>query len=365
MLDLVEQGSTLAEVIALGKALEAVGVTLINTGIGWHEARIPTIATSVPRGAFSWVTAELKKHLTVPSSPPTASTRRRWRSASWRGEADMVSMARPSWRIPSSSSRRPKTGRTDQHLHRLQPGLPGSRVQAEACLLSGQPASLLRDRAHPSARCPSPRSWLWWGRVRRVGIRLLRRRARPSGEPVRSGERIAASSTSPSGSGQGGVHETLRCFARRLEKCGVELYLGQRQSAESLLGGGFDEVISPPASARAPQHPGDRHPKVLSYLDVLRDHKPVGEKVAVIGAGGIGFDVAEYLVEKRSRRGGGCSSRITGSGEWGIDRQLGERGGLMTPGSAPRERQIWLLQRKESKVGMASARPQAGSTAPC
>ncbi|ELI6432860.1 FAD-dependent oxidoreductase, partial [Aeromonas salmonicida subsp. salmonicida] len=146
-------------------------------------------------------------------------------------------------------------------------------------------------------------------------------------------------------------HETLRYFARRLEKCGVELYLGQRQSAESLLGGGFDEVIlATGIRPRTPNIPGIEHPKVLNYIDVLRDHKPVGQKVAVIGAGGIGFDVAEYLVEKKADS-GTDGHRDHWLKEWGIDKQLGERGGLITPEIDAPERQIWLLQRKESKVG--------------
>ncbi|WP_180343382.1 NAD(P)/FAD-dependent oxidoreductase, partial [Aeromonas veronii] len=146
-------------------------------------------------------------------------------------------------------------------------------------------------------------------------------------------------------------HETLRYFAKRLEKCGVELYLGQRQSAESLLGGGFDEVIlATGIRPRTPNIPGIEHPKVMSYLDVLRDHKPVGQKVAVIGAGGIGFDVAEYLVEKKVEM-DADGHRDHWLKEWGIDKQLGERGGLTAPEIDTPERQIWLLQRKESKVG--------------
>ncbi|MGL4915952.1 MAG: FAD-dependent oxidoreductase, partial [Aeromonas allosaccharophila] len=146
-------------------------------------------------------------------------------------------------------------------------------------------------------------------------------------------------------------HETLRYFAKRLEKCGVELYLGQRQSAESLLGGGFDEVIlATGIRPRTPNIPGIEHPKVMSYLDVLRDHKPVGQKVAVIGAGGIGFDVAEYLVEKKVET-DADGHRDHWLKEWGIDKQLGERGGLTVPEIDAPERQIWLLQRKESKVG--------------
>lgn len=163
MLDLVEQGSSLEEVITLGKALEQVGVTLINTGIGWHEARIPTIATSVPRGAFSWVTAELKKHLKVPlittNRINTPEVAERILAG---GEADMVSMARPFWRTRNLSSRLLKTERT-----RSTPASPATRpASTMSSSRSGPPAWSTRAPASrpssPSAGCLSPRNWRWW-----------------------------------------------------------------------------------------------------------------------------------------------------------------------------------------------------------
>ena len=354
MLDLVEKGSSLEEVIALGKALEQAGVSLINTGIGWHEARIPTIATSVPRGAFSWVTAELKKHLTVPlittnriNTPEVAER------ILAQGEADMVSMARPFLADPEFVIKAAEN-RADE---------------INTCIACNQ-ACLDHVFKQKRASClVNPRACfeteLTFGRVPQPK-KLAVVGAGPAGlafacYAAERGHQVSLFDQAPTIGGQFNFakqipgkeefHETLRYFARRLEKCGVELYLGQRQSAESLLGGGFDEVIlATGIRPRTPNIPGIDHPKVLSYLDVLRDGKPVGDKVAVIGAGGIGFDVAEFLVEKKAE-GSADHHRDHWLREWGIDKSLGERGGLMTPVIDAPERQIWLLQRKESKVG--------------
>ncbi|MFM4703349.1 FAD-dependent oxidoreductase [Aeromonas bivalvium] len=354
MLDLVEQGSSLPEVIALGKALEQAGVTLINTGIGWHEARIPTIATSVPRGAFSWVTAELKKHLTVPlittNRINTPEVAERILAG---GEADMVSMARPFLADPEFVIKAAEN-RADE---------------INTCIACNQ-ACLDHVFKQKRASClVNPRACfeteLTFGRVPQPK-RLAVVGAGPAGlafacYAAERGHQVSLFDQAPIIGGQFNFakqipgkeefHETLRYFAKRLEKCGVELYLGQRQSVESLLGGGFDEVIlATGIRPRTPNIPGIEHPKVLNYLDVLRDGKPVGQKVAVIGAGGIGFDVAEYLVEKRVER-DAEHHRDHWLKEWGIDRQLAQRGGLIAPEIDAPERQIWLLQRKESKVG--------------
>ncbi|MBW3831880.1 NADPH-dependent 2,4-dienoyl-CoA reductase [Aeromonas hydrophila] len=350
MLDLVEQGSSLEEVIALGKALEQVGVTLINTGIGWHEARIPTIATSVPRGAFSWVTAELKKHLKVPlittNRINTPEVAERILAG---GEADMVSMARPFLADPEFVIKAAEN-RADEintciacnqacldHVFKQKRAscLVNPRACFETELTFGrvpQPKKLAVVGAGPAGL-----AFACYAAERGHQVSLFDQASEIGGQ-FNFAKQIP---------GKEEFHETLRYFAKRLEKCGVELYLGQRQSAESLLGGGFDEVIlATGIRPRTPNIPGIEHAKVMSYLDVLRDHKPVGEKVAVIGAGGIGFDVAEYLVEGKGDR-----SRDHWLKEWGIDKQLGERGGLMAPVIDAPERLVWLLQRKESKVG--------------
>jgi 2,4-dienoyl-CoA reductase (NADPH2) len=354
MLDLVEQGSTLEEVIALGKALEQVGVTLINTGIGWHEARIPTIATSVPRGAFSWVTAELKKHLTVPlittNRINTPEVAERILAG---GEADMVSMARPFLADPEFVIKAAED-RADEintciacnqacldHVFKQQRAscLVNPRACFETELMFGrvpQPKKLAVVGAGPAGL-----AFACYAAERGHQVSLFDQASEIGGQ-FNFAKQIP---------GKEEFHETLRYFAKRLEKCGVELYLGQRQSAESLLGGGFDEVIlATGIRPRSPNIPGIEHPKVMNYLDVLRDHKPVGQKVAVIGAGGIGFDVAEYLVEKKVDM-DADGHRDHWLKEWGIDKQLDQRGGLIAPEIDAPERQVWLLQRKESKVG--------------
>ncbi|MFM1642058.1 oxidoreductase [Aeromonas salmonicida] len=354
MLDLVEQGSTLEEVVALGKALEQVGVTLINTGIGWHEARIPTIATSVPRGAFSWVTAELKKHLTVPlittNRINTPEVAERILAG---GEADMVSMARPFLADPEFVIKAAEN-RADE----INTCIACNQACLDHVFKQKRASCLVNPRAcfeteltfgrvpHPKKLAvvgagPAGLAFACYAAERGHQVSLFDQASEIGGQ-FNFAKQIP---------GKEEFHETLRYFARRLEKCGVELYLGQRQSAESLLGGGFDEVIlATGIRPRTPNIPGIEHPKVLNYIDVLRDHKPVGQKVAVIGAGGIGFDVAEYLVEKKADS-GTDGHRDHWLKEWGIDKQLGERGGLITPEIDAPERQIWLLQRKESKVG--------------
>ena len=354
MLDLVEQGSTLEEVIALGKALEAVGVTLINTGIGWHEARIPTIATSVPRGAFSWVTAELKKHLKVPlittNRINTPEVAERILAG---GEADMVSMARPFLADPEFVIKAAEN-RADEintciacnqacldHVFKQKRAscLVNPRACFETELTFGrvpQPKKLAVVGAGPAGL-----AFACYAAERGHQVSLFDQASEIGGQ-FNFAKQIP---------GKEEFHETLRYFAKRLEKCGVELYLGQRQSAESLLGGGFDEVIlATGIRPRSPNIPGIEHPKVMNYLDVLRDHKSVGQKVAVIGAGGIGFDVAEYLVEKKVEM-DADGHRDHWLKEWGIDKQLDQRGGLIAPEIDAPERQVWLLQRKESKVG--------------
>ena len=336
------------------KAIEAAGATIINTGIGWHEARIPTIATSVPRGAFSWVTAELKKHLTVPlittnriNTPEVAER------ILAQGEADMVSMARPFLADPEFVIKAAEN-RADE---------------INTCIACNQ-ACLDHVFKQKRASClVNPRACfeteLTFGRVPQPK-KLAVVGAGPAGlafacYAAERGHQVSLFDQAPTIGGQFNFakqipgkeefHETLRYFARRLEKCGVELYLGQRQSAESLLGGGFDEVIlATGIRPRTPNIPGIEHPKVLNYLDVLRDHKPVGQKVAVIGAGGIGFDVSEFITHQGEST---SLNREEFWKEWGIDAALEARGGVAGIRAEPHApaRQVFLLQRKKSKVG--------------
>ncbi|EST16446.1 flavin oxidoreductase / NADH oxidase family protein [Pseudomonas putida S610] len=354
MLDLVEGGSTWDEIETLAKAIEKAGATLINTGIGWHEARIPTIATKVPRAAFSKVTAKLRGAVGIPlittnriNTPEVAE------GVLADGDADMVSMARPFLADPAFVNKA-AAGRADEINtcigcnqacldHTFGGKLTSCLVNPRACHeteLNYLPVRVPKRIAVVGAG-PAGLAAATVAAERGHGVTLFESASEIGGQ-FNVAKRVP---------GKEEFNETLRYFRNKLRSTGVDVRLNTRVDVPALVAGGYDEIIlATGILPRAPAIPGITHPKVLSYLDVLLERKPVGKTVAVIGAGGIGFDVSEYLVHQ------GVSTSLDREAfwkEWGIDTHLQARGGVagITPQPHAPARQVYLMQRKTSKVG--------------
>ena len=352
MLDLVENGGTFDETVQLAKAIEAAGATIINTGIGWHEARIPTIATPVPRGAFSWVTRKLKGHVTVPlvttnriNDPGVAD------DILARGDADMVSMARP-FLADAELLSKAQSGRADEIntcigcnqacLDQIFVGkVTSCLVNPRACHETKMPivaATQLKNLAVVGAG-PAGLAFAINAASRGHQVTLFDANAEIGGQ-FNIAKQIP---------GKEEFYETLRYYRRMIDVTGVTLKLNHFVTADDLIS--FDEVIlASGIEPRTPPIDGIDHPKVLTYLDVLRDKTPVGQRVAIIGSGGIGFDTAMYL----SQPGEPTSQNIAEfCVEWGIDTSLQQAGGLRPEGPqlSRSPRQIVMLQRKASKPG--------------
>ncbi|MGX5359551.1 oxidoreductase [Kocuria sp. KH4] len=351
MLDLVPGGSTLEEVVELARAVEAAGASLLNTGIGWHEARIPTIATVVPRGGFSWVTRRLKGEVGIPlvavnriNTPETAER------ILADGDADMVSLARPLLADPEFVAK----------------AAQGRAETINTCIACNQ-ACLDHTFAGRTASClVNPRA----------GHETLLRLG-----PTRRAERIGVVGAGPAGlafavgaaeaghavtlfeaeehiggqfclalriPGKEEYAETLRYYGVRLAQLGVDVRLGTPAAPEHL--GGFDRVVlATGVVPRVPAVEGVDHPSVVGYRDVLQHGAPVGRRVAVLGAGGIGFDVAEYLLHSP-----GAASDFYRA--WGVDTTLTARGGLVPPAPPRPAREVTLLQRSPGKPGAGLGR---------
>jgi 2,4-dienoyl-CoA reductase (NADPH2) len=354
MLDLVPDGSEWGEVVTLAQEVERAGATMINTGIGWHEARVPTIATMVPRGAFTWVTAALRPHVSLPLvTTNRINTPEQAEAILGRGDADMVSMARPLLADPAFVAKA-----------QSQRGAEINTCIAcnQACLdhvFKGKRAScLVNPRACHETELVIERA-LRPKKIAVVG-------AGPAGLAAATvaaerGHEVHLFERDSSIGGQFKLarlvpgkeefNETLRYFDNRLTRTGVRLHLRVQATAESLSAGGFDEVIL--ASGVRPRPlalSGSNHPKVLTYPQVLTGH-PVGNRVAIIGAGGIGFDVATYLSHDPNK-----VELNHFLAEWGVDKLLIGRGGLVATQPEPAARTIYLLQRKTSSLGKTLGR---------
>jgi 2,4-dienoyl-CoA reductase (NADPH2) len=350
MLDLVEDGSSWEEVVQLAKAIEKAGATIINTGIGWHEARIPTIATSVPRGAFSWVTKRMMGEVSIPlittnriNMPEIAE------QILADKHADMVSMARP-FLADSDFVKKASEGRRDE---------------INTCIACNQ-ACLDHTFNHKPASClVNPRA----GNELKINVLATKKRkkiavvgAGPSGlacavTAAECGHEVHLFEAKSEIGGQFNMakmipgkeefYETIRYFNKMIQLHGVQLFLNKKVDVSDLEG--FDEiVISTGIEARTLILEGINHSKVLSYTDVLLHKKHVGKSVAIIGAGGIGFDVAEYL----SHQGASISQNIAlFMKEWGVDMTYANPGATQKPQPVASPRHIFLLQRSKRKIG--------------
>jgi len=358
LIDLIPDGSSWTEVVQLAKAIEAAGATLINSGIGWHEARVPTIATSVPRGAFTWVTKKLRTELRAAglNIPVITSNRLNMPEVAEQvladGCADMVSMARPFLADPEFVNK----------------AAQGRSQDINTCIACNQACLDHAFKARLASCLVNPRA----GHETELVIRIAPARKRVAVVGAGPAGLAAATTLAERGHdvtlfdaageiggqfnlarrvpGKEEFAETLRYFGRRIEQTGVTLRLNTRVEAAELVLERFDAVIlATGVTPRSPRIPGQQHPRVLSYIDVLLGRQVVGERVALIGAGGIGFDVAEFLVTPP-----GHSTALNlpaWLAEWGVADPGSVRGGVVRPHITPPARQVTLLQRKAGKMG--------------
>ncbi|MEF9902202.1 NADPH-dependent 2,4-dienoyl-CoA reductase [Streptomyces sp. P9-A2] len=350
MLDLVPGGSTLDEVITLARAVEAAGATIINTGIGWHEARIPTIATSVPRGAYTWVTKRLMGEVSVPLvTTNRINTPELAEQLLAEGHADMVSMARPMLADPDfvakAADGRPEAINTCigcnqaclDHTFNLQ--ITSCLVNPRACHETELVLSPTRRRKRVAVVGAGPAGLACAVSAAERGHDVtLFDAASEIGGQLNVARKVP---------GKQEFDETLRYFRTRLAELAVDVRLDTRATADDVAG--HDEVVvATGVTPRVPDLPGVDHPSVLGYLDVLRDGAPVGDRVAVLGAGGIGFDVAEFLTDGGDKA---HENPETYFRRWGVDMDHRTPGGLTAPERPAPPRTVHLLQRKTTKVG--------------
>ena len=350
MLELVPDGADWGEIVAQAKAIEAAGATILNTGIGWHEARVPTIATSVPRAAFAGVTAKLKAHVSLPlvatnriNMPDVAE------GILAAGAADLVSMARPlladpDW-VRKAQAGRPETINTciacNQACldHVFENKRASCLVNPRACAeteLNYIPTAAPKRIAVVGAG-PAGLMCATVAAERGHGV-VLFEAADEIGGQFNLAKRIP---------GKEEFHETLRWFRHRLVDTGVDVRLSTQATADALAG--FDEIVlATGVTPRRVDFHGHDHRSVVGYLDVMRGHVIPGRRVAIVGAGGIGFDVAEFLAHAGPPP---SLDTIAWMREWGVDPGYSAPGGLMPPRPHPPARELWLLQRSPGRPG--------------
>ena len=352
MLDLVDDGSTWEEVEHLAKEIEKAGATIINTGIGWHEARVPTIATMVPRGGFAWVTKRLMGKVNIPlittnriNMPDIAD------KIIADGCADMVSMARP-FLADADFVVKAATNRADEINtcigcnqacldHTFQMKVASCLVNPRACheTILNYNATKVKKKIAIVGAGPAGLATATVAAQRGHEVHLFDAAAEIGGQ-FNMAKQIP---------GKEEFYETIRYFNKQIQLTGVHLHLNTPVDAAFLQSQNFDEVVlSTGVSPRNLTIEGIDHPSVLSYIDVLRDKKKVGQRVALIGAGGIGFDVAEYLAHD------GESTSLDTSAfmkEWGVDMLYQKAGAMTKPQPVASPRTIYLLQRTKGKIG--------------
>ncbi|MEZ8881035.1 NADPH-dependent 2,4-dienoyl-CoA reductase [Vibrio lentus] len=347
MLDLVEQGSTFEDVVLLAQKLEEAGVTIINTGIGWHEARVPTIATQVPRGAFSWVTEKVKPYVSIPvvtcNRINTPEEAERILSS---GQADMVSMARPFLADPDFVNKAAQDqaqfintciGCNQACLDNVFKGKRAScLVNPRACYeteIVVQPAQATKTIAVVGAG-PAGLACATTLAQRGHTVDLIEKNDRIGGQ-FRLAMQIP---------GKEEFRETIRYFANQIDAAGVNLKLDTEATFEMLLK--YDEVVmAAGVEPRKLNLEGIDQEKVVDYQTLIREKTPVGEKVAIVGAGGIGIDVATMLTEPTSH------SLDDWLHEWGIDKNMEHPGGLYPYPDSFSDKTVWVMQRKAGRVG--------------
>jgi 2,4-dienoyl-CoA reductase (NADPH2) len=355
MIDLVKNGSSWEEVVALAQQIEQAGATIINTGIGWHEARVPTIATLVPRAAFTWVTARLKGKVTIPLiTSNRINTPEMAEEVLSRGDADMISMARP-FLADAEFVNKAAENRADEINtcigcnqacldHIFLGRISSCLVNPRACHETELQYTLTREprKIAVVGSGPAGLSFATVAALRGHGITLFEQNDRIGGQ-------MNLANQIP---GKEEFNETLRYYGRQLELTGVKVRLNSKASTAGILAEDYQAVIL--ASGATPRRPdiyGVDHPCVLNYVDVLLHKKPVGERVAIVGAGGIGFDVAQYITHPTD-----ISTRLDVDEflkEWGVDKEYRLPGGLeeRRPAVPSSGRQVYLLQRKPDKMG--------------